>query len=354
MTEPAKHSVAMLLYKGVAASDVAGPLECFGLANYVTGRLFYDIHTFTSDGKPVAAAGEWLELKPNRAFASLPQTVDTLMIPGGPAALAAAKDGKLVAWLSDRGRRVERVCTICNGAFILAATGLANGASMATHWLYAEQLSRLHPTIAVDRDAIYVRSGRIWSSGGMTSGIDMALAIIEQDAGRIVALEVARQMVLHQRRSGGQSQYSMHLLAEFSDLPVVRRLQQHIVDNPAGDLQIATLARWSAMSQRSLMRLFKDQSGMTPGEFIADVRLRHACRLLEASEQELKEIAMNSGLGSENNMRKVFMARLKLTPAQYRARFRQADVAQATKTQAAPAYDDTWLHRTDVMEFQGR
>lgn len=353
MSRKSLHSVAMLLYKGVASSDVAGPMECFGLANYISGRDLYELTTVSADGLPLASAGDWVKLQPIHSFKTLPGDIDTLIIPGGPAAFMAAQDEKITHWIRDRGVPTVRVCSICNGAFIMAASGVARHARLATHWLYAQQLAKLYPDLEVDPDAIFVRSGNIWSSGGMTSGMDMALAIIEEDCGRILAMEVARQMVLYLRRAGGQSQFSMHLKAQFAELPLISRLQQWIIDNPSADLRIEALADHIAMSKRSLLRLFKDETGVTLGEFITDARLRHACALLEETEREQKEIASLAGLGSEANLRKVFMTRLKITPSQYRARFRAGEnQATAPGGRLQFHYDSFWLHRTEVIDFR--
>ncbi|MDH6268293.1 transcriptional regulator GlxA family with amidase domain [Rhizobium sp. SG_E_25_P2] len=353
MKQHPKHSVAMLLYPGVSASDVAGPMECFGLANYISGNGIYTLSTFSSDGAPVEAAGSWLTLQPNHSFDSLPENVDTLLIPGGPAAFALSQDSEIIAWLRRRAEKAARVGSICNGAFVLAALGAADQGKLATHWLFTDQLARLHPDVDVDHDAIYVRSGKVWSSGGMTSGMDLALALIEEDCGRTLAMEVARHMVLYLRRSGGQSQFSMHLKAQFSDLPAISRLQQWIIDNPQSDLRVETLAARAAMSSRSLLRVFKEQTGLTLGKFVAETRLRHACSLLEDTDREQKEVASLSGLGSETNLRKVFMTRLGITPSQYRQRFRATDNTPAgPETSGHIGYDDAWLYRTEVKDFQ--
>lgn len=346
MRQKTDHSVSMLVYDGVASSDVTGPLECFGLANYISGRPIYEITTFSVDGKPVKAAGGWLSLQPVHSCESLPADVELLLVPGGPAAAAMAQDATLKLWLANYHTPERRFGSICNGTFILAAAGLARGVRVATHWLYAEQLASLHPDIEVDADALFVRSGNIWSSAGMTAGMDLALAMIEEDCGRPLAMEVARHMVLYIRRGGGQSQFSIHLKAQFSDMPAIGRLQQWIVDNPAGDLSVATLAKQATMSSRTLLRLFKEQTGMTVGEFIGDSRVRHACDLLETSDRALKAIASASGFGTESNMRKVFMSRLGVSPMQYRSRFRITGPAPKHFN-----YDESWLHRTEFKQF---
>ena len=340
-----QHRIAMLIYPGVSTVDVCGPLECFGLANYVAGKPRYDIITVSADGLPLASAGGWLLLTPTHSFANAPQCIDTLMIAGGPAFGAASADKALLAWIRTRGRAAQRVASVCNAAAILAATGLADDCRLATHWLYTGMLARANPQVNVDPDAIFVEDGKVWSSGGMTSGMDLALAMIERDLGRTLALEVARHMVLTLKRAGGQSQFSMHLKAQFNELPSVARIQQWIIDNPGGDLRVEAIADRHAMSKRSLLRLFADHTPSTLGDFISETRLRYACSLLENTPKPFKEVAAQSGLGSEANMRKIFAAKIGVTPSQYRNKFRASEqIATATAH-----YDEFWLSRSDVM-----
>ncbi len=349
------HIVAMLLYDGVASSDVAGPLECFGLSNYISGRNLYQICTFTLDGRPIKAAGAWLGLEPNFHADTLPADLDTLLVPGGPAVFKASKDREITEWLERRvSEGVERVGSICNGAFILAAAGLTKGCRVATHWIYANELARQYPETTVDADALFVQSGRFWSSGGMSAGMDLALAIIEADYGRSLAMEVARMMVLFMRRAGGQNQFSVHLQLQFNETPVVERIQQIIMDAPADDHRIETLANRLAMSQRTLLRLFKQATGQTIGDFVIGIRLRNACTLLETSDREIKEIATLSGLGTEANMRRTFIARLDIPPSEYRDRFRLGGGDAPSGRKLHVGYDDHWLHRYEVMQFSKR
>jgi len=349
---PTAHVVAMLLYDGVAASDVAGPLECFGLANYLSGRSLYQICTFTLDGAPVNAGGAWLGLAPNCSAEGLPANLHTLLVPGGPAVFKISQDPAFTRWLAARANTVERIGSICNGTFLLAAAGLTKGRRVATHWVYANELARQHPETDVDADALFVQSGPLWSSGGMSAGMDLALAIIEADFGRTLAMEVARMMVLYMRRAGGQNQFSVHLQSQFADIPMVERIRQIIMDDPAGDHRIETLAKNLAMSERTMLRLFKESTGQTIGEFVIGIRLRTACTLLETSYREVKEIAILSGLGTEANMRRTFMSRLKVSPTEYRDRFRLETEGAGLEHRQKLGYDDHWLHRYEVMDFR--
>jgi transcriptional regulator GlxA family with amidase domain len=346
------HVIAMLLYDGVAASDVAGPLECFGLANYASGRNLYQICTFTLDGAPVKSGGAWLGLAPSCSAADLPANLHTLLVPGGPAVFKVSQDQALTGWLADRADTVERIGSICNGTFVLAAAGLTKGRRVATHWMYAGELARQYPETDVDADALFIRSGPLWSSGGMSAGMDLALAIIEADFGRTLAMEVARMMVLYMRRAGGQNQFSVHLQSQFADIPMVERMQQIIMDDPAGDHRIETLAKKLAMSERTMLRLFKEATGQTIGDFVIGIRLRSACTLLETSDREVKEIAILSGLGTEANMRRTFMARLNASPTEYRDRFRLEAEGTGPEQRQQLGYDDHWLHRYEVMDFR--
>lgn len=315
------HRVVMVLYPQVAASDVTGPMEVFGLANFLSGKPHYELLTVTGDGKPVLVAGSYGALSPTHRFETLPTPVGTLLVAGGPTAQAAAADRHLLDWLRRIEPHCQRLGSVCTGAYILAGSGLTRGQLLATHWHEAAELARLHPATTVVADAIFVESGKLWSSAGMSTGVDLALAMIGRDHGRTLAMDVARYLVLHLERSGGQSQFSMHVEAQLADTPKVKRVQQHIIDRPAADLRIEVLARLAAMSTRSLLRHFRESTGQTVGAFVADVRLRHACMLIEKGDKGLKEIAALSGLGTAANMRKVFVRRLGIAPALYRERF---------------------------------
>lgn len=346
--QPGPHRVAMVLYPGFASIDATGPLECFGLANYISGRQFYEILTVTEDGGPVPAAGAWLRMIPTHSFETLPEPVHTLLVPGGPAYSEAADHPALISWLRRRAETAERFGSVCNATFVLAATGAAAGRRVATHWLFADKLAADYPDIQVDADSVFVRSGKVWSSAGMTTGMDMALAMVEADHGRPLALEVARHLVLYLQRSSGQAQFSMHLKAQFTSLPAIERVQQHIVDHPAADLSIEALASVGAMSKRTLLRLFKDSTGASVGDYVANARLRHACMLLEHTDKELKEVAAAAGLGGEPNMRRVFARRLGISPSHYREKFQAIDAATGQRANAPAPYDRFWLHRAAI------
>lgn len=346
----AHRSIAMFLYDGVAASDVAGPLECFDLANYVSGKRLYEIVTFSADGRVVHPAGSWVDLLPTHSFKSLPSTVDTIFLPGGPTSPIVAADPKLQKWLQARAKKVERVCSICTGAFILAASGLARDQRLATHWFYTEQLAHIYPETQVEPERLYVRSGNIWSSAGMTTGMDLALAMIETDFGRPLAMEIARFMVLYLRRSSIEPQFSMYLKSQFRSEPVVDRVRQWIVDEPASDLRVPTLAKRAGTTSRTLERRFKDVVGQPLGDFVVNARLRYACNLLEMTNDDLKSVATQSGLGSPANLRKTFVQRLSISPSEYRRRVRMQEKLPALSPKFHVAYDKSWIDRAEVKQ----
>lgn len=315
------HSVAVVFFPGLAPVDIAGPMEAFALANHLSGKEFYLQMTASEDGAPVTAAGGYMDFSPTHSFETLPKPLGTLLIPGRSSPDAVWEDKALLGWLRDVEPQCDRVASVCNGAYTLCASGLAEGHTVATHWANADDLACRYPDTRIEADSLFVTSGKIWSSAGMTAGIDLALAMIESDLGHAVAMDVARYMVVHLRRAGGQSQFSMHLKAQFSGTPVIQRIQHLILDHPDSKLSIERLAELAAMSPRNFLRLFKAETGIAVGAFISDVRLRHACRLLEGTGKSLGEIAGLSGLGSDANMRKVFKKNLGVTPIGYRRAF---------------------------------
>lgn len=314
--------VVMLIYPQVASSDVCGPLEPFGLANFLTGRRLYDPITVSTDGAPVSIAGGFLKLEPSCSCAGLPSRIDLFLIAGGPGSFAAAQDQTLLAWI----RKLEPHCvnmgSVCTGSTVLLASGVAEGHRIATHWLEALRLEAdPDATTEVDPDAIFVQSGKFWTSAGMLTGIDLALALIEKDHGRQLALDIARFMVMVLRRQSGQSQFSSQLMAEATEDPRIRKVQLHIWENPTADLSLEALAGQAAMSKRTLGRRFAEVTNNTISRYIEDVRLNMARRLLEGSGQSIQTIATNAGFGTTTTMRRVFARRLGVSPGNYRASF---------------------------------
>ncbi|MCY0092712.1 GlxA family transcriptional regulator [Hoeflea ulvae] len=314
--------VVMLIYPQVASSDVCGPLEPFGLANFLTGRRLYDPVTASVDGASVPVAGGFLKLDPTCGCTDLPGRMDLLLIAGGPGCFAAAQDETLLSWVRKLEPRCVNMGSVCTGSAVLLASGVAEGHRIATHWLEAMRMDA-DPDVPteVDRDAIFVQSGKFWTSAGMLAGIDMALALIEKDHGRQLALDIARFMVMVLRRQSGQSQFSSQLMAEATEDPRIRRVQLHIWENPAADLSLDVLAAQAAMSKRSLGRRFTEITRNTISHYIEDVRLSMARRLLEGSDQSIQAVAINAGFGTTATLRRVFARRLGVSPGTYRTSF---------------------------------
>jgi transcriptional regulator GlxA family with amidase domain len=246
----------------------------------------------------------------------------TLLVPGGEG--TRGPDPRLVAWLRARGPRVARLVSVCTGAILIAAAGLLDGRRATTHWSYCDKLARDHPAVTVDPEPIYVRDGHVSTSAGVTSGIDLALALVEEDLDRDVALAVARRLVVFLRRPGNQAQFSAQLAAQTARRAPLREVQRWISEHPAGDLTVESLAARARLSPRHFARAFREETGMTPGRYVDRVRLEHARRLLEDTGDSIEEIARAGGYGTPEAMRRAFVKAFGTAPAEYRRRFRPA------------------------------
>ncbi len=311
----------MLIYPGVAPLDVAGPLQVFGVANFLKKRKLYDVITVAPTADPVPTPLGFAFL-PSCGMEALEFPVDTLLVSGGGAPDAAA-DPRIGAWLHVNVSRVRRYGAVCTGAFALGAAGLTKGKRVVTHWAFANELANRNPETKVEIEPIFIRDGCLYTSAGISAGIDLALALLEEDHGRAFALDVARYLVLFLKRSGGQSQFSTQLQAQFSAIPGIQRAQHWILDRPSGDLRVAVLAKKAGMSERTFVRSFREDTGQSPGEYIAEARLQAARRLLEDTRLEAKRVAAQSGLGTAASMRRVFLRELGVTPNQYRDKFQR-------------------------------
>ncbi|MGW2514347.1 GlxA family transcriptional regulator [Streptomyces scopuliridis] len=316
MTE---RSVLVVLFDDVQSLDVTGPVEVFNGAGLATGdRGAYRIRTASLDGAPVRTSSG-LTLVPDLALTDAPDP-HTLVVPGGSG--TRGPDPLLIAWLRERAPRAGRLVSICTGALLLAAAGLLDGRRVTTHWIAADLLATHYPAVEVDPDPIYIRDGEIATSAGVTSGIDLALALVEEDLGREVALTVARHLVVFLRRPGNQAQFSAQLAAQTAQREPLRDLQSWISDHPGGDLSVESLAARARLSPRHFARAFRAETGMTPGRYVERVRVEHARRLLEESADGVEEISRACGYGTPEAMRRAFIRALGTAPAEYRRRFR--------------------------------
>ena len=318
------HRVVMLGFPQAQVLDITGPLEVFArttrwLTEHRGARIpAYAIELIAARAGPLAMSNG-LGLVASRRYADV-DDADTLLVAGGIGWEAASKDRALLGWLAAQARRVERLGSICNGAMLLAAAGLLEGRAATTHWAYLERLAKLAPKVQVDRDALYVRSGNIYTSAGVTAGMDLALALVEQDLGKAVALAVAQELVLFLKRPGGQSQFSRHLEAQKRD-DLFGELELWMLENPRGDLTVEGLARRMSMSPRHFARQFHARLGASPGVYVRRLRVEQARRRIEEGAARLKQVARDCGFADEQSMRRSFQELVGITPADYRARF---------------------------------
>jgi transcriptional regulator GlxA family with amidase domain len=315
--------IDVLTYPAVQLLDVTGPVQVFASANDLLARAGgtrpYLLKVVAQGGEgATASAGVTLATGP---LTQPDEALDTLLIAGGEGAEAAAEDPVLIGWVRERATRARRVASVCTGAFLLAAAGMLDGRRAATHWMYCARLAERFPNVQVESDPIFVCDGSIWTSAGVTAGIDLALALVEEDLGRAVALAVARYLVVFLKRPGGQAQFSAALALQAADDefgPLHEWINRHLAD----DLSLSVLADQAGMSERSFSRRYAEATGLTPARAIEQLRLEAARRLLSESRQPIKRIAQRCGLGSEETMRRSFLRLLGVTPQDYRARFK--------------------------------
>ncbi|MER6123352.1 GlxA family transcriptional regulator [Streptomyces sp. NPDC001795] len=312
-------TLLVVLFDDVQSLDVTGPVEVFAGAE-IHSPGTYRIVTASLDGAPVRTSSG-LTLVPDHTLAEAPAP-HTLLVPGGQG--TRRPDPRLVDWVREHGSHADRLVSICTGAILLARAGLLDGRRATTHWAYCDTLARNHPEIEVEPDPIYVRDGHVATSAGVTSGIDLALALVEEDLGRDTALTIARHLVVFLRRPGNQAQFSAQLAAQTAQREPLREVQQWITEHPDGDLSVESLAAHARLSPRHFARAFQAETGTTPGRYVDRVRLEHARRLLEDTADGIEEISRASGYGTPEAMRRAFVKALGAAPAEYRRRFRPA------------------------------
>lgn len=326
----AMRRIGFLIFPEVEMLDLCGPMDVFVHADTwigLTGSFHepgYEICVIGKTPGPVKSAGG-LQFIAGYGFDSALEEFDILIIPGSPFIKKVCEDEALVEWLRTTAPRARRIVSVCTGAFLLAAAGLLNNRRATTHWMFCDQLATSHPSVSVDPDRIYVRDGHIYTSGGITAGIDLALALIEEDLGREAARFVAGLMVMFLRRPGGQNQFSAFLQVQAKTARAdFRELQAWIVAHPGEDLDVDSLAERVGMSSRNFARLFHAETGLTPAKFVEQARVEAARCKLEQTELLMEAIAEASGFGSADRMQRSFQRFLTVTPRDYRARFRSA------------------------------
>lgn len=321
--EAPPRDIEFVVFPGVQMLDLVGPLQVFASANDELAKrrrpAAYATRVVAQGGGRVPASNG-LEFAV-QALPARDSAPDTLLIAGGPGAGAAAADATLVEWMGRRARAARRVGAVCTGAFLLAATGALDGCRATTHWAWSADLARRYPRVRVESDPIFVRDGPVWTSAGVTSGIDLALALVEEDLGRDVALAVARYLVVFLKRSGGQAQYSAPLSLQMAD-DRFGPLHAWIMAHLDRDLTLQVLADQAAMSPRSFIRHYREATGLTPARSVERLRVEEARRLLTDSSMPIKRIAQRCGFGSMETLRRSFYRLLQTTPQDYRDRWR--------------------------------
>lgn len=319
----------MLAFPGVQVLDVMGPLEVFSRTSRwlrdqgrSTGHV-YQVEIIGLEAGPFPTSSG-LRIHADHGYAQVKGGLDTLMIAGGVGVSQLRTHAPLLRWIRQQAAKVRRLASICTGAFLLAEAGLLKGRRATTHWNHCATFARDFPDIQVEPDTIFVREGSLYSSAGVTAGMDLALALVEEDFGREVALAVARELVMFLQRPGGQAQFSAQLSVQMAEQEPLRDLQVHIQEHPGEDLSVERLAKRVGMSPRNFARVFAQEVGMTPARFVASVRVETARRLLEESSETLDAICGLSGLGTPESMRRAFLRTLGVPPGQYRERFHRA------------------------------
>ena len=314
----------MLVYPDAQMLDVAGPLEVFArTGRYVRDSLgaeapAYEVEVVAARAGAVAMSSG-VEVVAARSFRALGE-VDTLLIAGGIGFAEAMEDEDTIGWIAARAGDCRRVASICTGAFLLAAAGLLKGGQATTHWAYCERLGATEPDCRVNPDAIFVKHGAVYSSAGVTAGMDLALALVEEDLGAAVAVAVAQQLVMYVKRPGGQAQFSRHLEAERRD-DRFGALHLWLLDNLHRPLGVDDLARQAGMSPRHFTRRFASAMGRSPAAYLSQLRVEHARRRIEQGSRSLKDVARDSGFGNEQALRRAFARELRVSPSDYLERF---------------------------------
>jgi transcriptional regulator GlxA family with amidase domain len=311
--------VALLVFDGIKLLDVAGPAEVFAEANRMGAR--YELIFVSSDGADVTSS---IGIRfPVQSRADVLARVDTVMVSGGDVFPSAAVSGELVAATQYLAQRTRRLSSICTGAFVLAAAGLLDGKRATTHWRHVKELARFHPEIIVEPDAIFVKDGETYTSAGVSSGIDLALALVEDDYGSELTRRVAKSLVVFMQRAGGQSQFSAALEGPAPRTSALRGVVDLVKADPTVDYSVPVLAEHARVSVRHLTRLFADELGTTPRKYIQLIRLDAAKAMLDAGHT-LTETAGLSGFGNSETMRRAFVEHLGIAPSKYQQRFRSA------------------------------
>jgi transcriptional regulator GlxA family with amidase domain len=326
--EPGTRRIVFVAGPGVEILDLVGPLQVFARASEMHTRenpgappiYLVEVATVSSRRSLIANCG--LRVTADETFCEVRGKIDTLLVAGGDAIEQNKINPKAVRWLKRISPRIRRIGSVCTGAMLLARAGLLDGRRATTHWNWCQTLIKRAPRVDVDPDPIFVRDENVYTSAGVTAGMDLALALVEEDHGSRLALQVARNLVLYLRRPGGQSQFSAALSLQLTDRKPLRDLEAWVLDNLQKPLTVPLLAERVAMSPRNFARVFTNEMKTTPAKFVERLRVEAARRRLEESHNSMEMIAGECGFGNVNSMRNVFQRTLKIAPGQYRRHFR--------------------------------
>jgi transcriptional regulator GlxA family with amidase domain len=321
--------IAMLTYPDCMLIDVCGPMDVFNFANHalrILGRISHSEIAYTltivaeKSGPVKTSSG--ICIVADKGYEDLDECVDTLLVTGSASVDSAVQDTKMRAWLMHMMPKVRRMGSICSGALVLAESGLLNGRKATTHWLYCDEMAKKYQNIRVEPDKIFVRDGNMYTSGGVTAGIDLVLSLVEEDWGWEIAAGVARAMLIFMRRPGGQSQFSSYVFNEAKTRKDFRDLQAWIVSNPQADLGVEQLAERMAMSPRNFSRLFCQEIGVTPAKFVEGIRMEAARNMMLQTDLPMESVADNCGFSNAEQMRRTFQRILKTSPQEHRSLFK--------------------------------
>jgi transcriptional regulator GlxA family with amidase domain len=324
--------IVFVAFEQALLLDIAGPFQVFASARDLSVQDGladpYRLSVVSAKGGEIATSSG-LGLATRRLAALKREAIDTLITVGGVGSRAAVQEHALIGWVARRAQKARRVCSVCTGAFLLAEAGLLDGRRAVTHWGSCEALAQRYPRVAVERDPIFLRDGNIWTSAGVTAGIDLALALVEADLGRAMALRVARHLVVFLKRPGGQSQFSAMLENQAEGDGAFEDLHDWMAQHLADDLGVEALAARAGMSPRNFARVYARRMGATPAKAVERLRVDAARRALEESDASIECIARRCGFGDEERLRRSFLRQLGVVPRHYRARFSRPEAAHA-------------------------
>jgi transcriptional regulator GlxA family with amidase domain len=319
MMDPVRR-VVIAVFPGVQTLDVTGPAEVLRAATKIHPPG-YEVTVVAPEEGPLRTST--VTLMPDASISACSGRIDTLIVAGGTGTRQAEENRELIEWLTEAAKRSRRVTSVCTGAFLLARAGLLDGRRATTHWASCAELAERYPAVTVEPDPIFVRDGNVATSAGVTAGMDLALALVEEDLGRDTALAAARWLVLFLKRPGGQAQFSAQLAAQTADRAPLRELQAWIPDHLDEDLSVPALARRTAMSDRNFARAFRRETGMTPAAYVEAARVESARIALESGDLPVEHVARQAGFGTVETMRRAFRRRVGVSPVDYRSRFRR-------------------------------